>query len=42
MAVLKFAASVFINLSRDYFDYYGDMEYYEVAKWLFYFEYYCG
>lgn len=42
VVVLKFVVLVFINLSCDYFDYYGDMEYYEVVKWLFYFEYYCG
>ncbi len=36
MAALKFAASVFTNLSRDHLDYHGDMEHYEAAKWLLY------
>jgi hypothetical protein len=34
VAALKFAASVFTNLSRDHLDYHGDMENYEAAKWL--------
>ncbi|WP_058912246.1 UDP-N-acetylmuramoyl-L-alanyl-D-glutamate--2,6-diaminopimelate ligase [Entomohabitans teleogrylli] len=33
VAALKFAASVFTNLSRDHLDYHGDMEHYEAAKW---------
>ena len=33
VAALKFAASVFTNLSRDHLDYHGDMEQYEAAKW---------
>lgn len=36
VAALKFAASVFTNLSRDHLDYHGDMEHYEAAKWLLY------
>lgn len=42
MAALKFAASVFTNLSRDHLDYHGDMEHYEAAKWLLYSEHHCG
>ena len=42
MAALKFAASVFTNLSRDHLDYHGDMENYEAAKWLLYSEHHCG
>ncbi|EKM6457049.1 UDP-N-acetylmuramoyl-L-alanyl-D-glutamate--2,6-diaminopimelate ligase [Cronobacter dublinensis] len=34
VAALKFAASVFTNLSRDHLDYHGDMDHYEAAKWL--------
>ena len=33
VAALKFAASVFTNLSRDHLDYHGDMTQYEAAKW---------
>jgi len=33
VAALKFAASVFTNLSRDHLDYHGDMASYEAAKW---------
>ncbi|EOC1428794.1 UDP-N-acetylmuramoyl-L-alanyl-D-glutamate--2,6-diaminopimelate ligase [Cronobacter dublinensis] len=33
VAALKFAASVFTNLSRDHLDYHGDMDHYEAAKW---------
>lgn len=42
VAALKFAASVFTNLSRDHLDYHGDMEHYEAAKWLLYSEHHCG
>ncbi len=42
VASLKFAASVFTNLSRDHLDYHGDMEHYEAAKWLLYSEHHCG
>lgn len=33
VAALRFAASVFTNLSRDHLDYHGDMAHYEEAKW---------
>ncbi|EHR0618086.1 UDP-N-acetylmuramoyl-L-alanyl-D-glutamate--2,6-diaminopimelate ligase [Salmonella enterica] len=36
VAALKFAASVFTNLSRDHLDYHGDMAHYEAAKWMLY------
>ncbi|HFZ8995030.1 TPA: UDP-N-acetylmuramoyl-L-alanyl-D-glutamate--2,6-diaminopimelate ligase [Citrobacter freundii] len=36
VAALKFAASVFTNLSRDHLDYHGDMAHYEAAKWQLY------
>ncbi|MCW7002662.1 Mur ligase family protein [Escherichia coli] len=39
---VKFAASVFTNLSRDHLDYHGDMEHYEAAKWLLYSAHHCG
>ena len=42
VAALKFAASVFTNLSRDHLDYHGDMEHYEAAKWLLYSAHHCG
>lgn len=42
VAALKFAASVFTNLSRDHLDYHGDMEHYEAAKWLLFSEHQCG
>ena len=42
VAALKFAASVFTNLSRDHLDYHGDMEHYEAAKWLLYSTHHCG
>ncbi len=42
VAALKFAASVFTNLSRDHLDYHGDMEHYEAAKWLLFSEHTCG
>lgn len=32
VAALKFAASVFTNLSRDHLDYHGDMEHYEARN----------
>ena len=42
VAALKFAASVFTNLSRDHLDYHGDMANYEAAKWLLFSEHDCG
>ncbi|WP_297206221.1 UDP-N-acetylmuramoyl-L-alanyl-D-glutamate--2,6-diaminopimelate ligase [uncultured Pluralibacter sp.] len=42
VAALKFAASVFTNLSRDHLDYHGDMEHYEAAKWMLYSTHDCG
>lgn len=42
VSALKFAASVFTNLSRDHLDYHGDMENYEAAKWLLYSTHHCG
>ncbi|ENL8727468.1 UDP-N-acetylmuramoyl-L-alanyl-D-glutamate--2,6-diaminopimelate ligase [Citrobacter amalonaticus] len=42
VAALKFAASVFTNLSRDHLDYHGDMEHYEAAKWLLFSTHRCG
>ena len=42
VAALKFAASVFTNLSRDHLDYHGDMANYEAAKWLLYSAHHCG
>lgn len=35
VAALKFAASVFTNLSRDHLDYHGDMEHYEARNGCF-------
>ncbi len=42
VAALKFAASVFTNLSRDHLDYHGDMAGYEAAKWLLFSEHEAG
>ena len=42
VAALKFAASVFTNLSRDHLDYHGDMEHYEAAKWLLFSTHHYG
>ncbi|MCE9982234.1 UDP-N-acetylmuramoyl-L-alanyl-D-glutamate--2,6-diaminopimelate ligase [Leclercia adecarboxylata] len=42
VAALKFAASVFTNLSRDHLDYHGDMENYEAAKWQLYATHHAG
>nr|WP_201279400.1 UDP-N-acetylmuramoyl-L-alanyl-D-glutamate--2,6-diaminopimelate ligase [Cedecea colo] len=42
VAALKFAASVFTNLSRDHLDYHGDMAGYEAAKWLLFSEHDAG
>lgn len=42
VAALKFAASVFTNLSRDHLDYHGDMEHYEAAKWMLYSTHHYG
>lgn len=42
VAALKFAASVFTNLSRDHLDYHGDMERYEAAKWLLFSTHHYG
>ncbi|WP_226571899.1 UDP-N-acetylmuramoyl-L-alanyl-D-glutamate--2,6-diaminopimelate ligase [Mangrovibacter yixingensis] len=42
VAAVKFAASVFTNLSRDHLDYHGDMAHYEAAKWLLFSEHQCG
>lgn len=42
VAALKFAASVFTNLSRDHLDYHGDMEHYEAAKWMLFSTHDCG
>ncbi|ATF94153.1 UDP-N-acetylmuramoyl-L-alanyl-D-glutamate--2,6-diaminopimelate ligase [Cedecea neteri] len=42
VAALKFAASVFTNLSRDHLDYHGDMANYEAAKWLLFSEHDYG
>ncbi|WP_312971647.1 UDP-N-acetylmuramoyl-L-alanyl-D-glutamate--2,6-diaminopimelate ligase [Atlantibacter sp.] len=42
VAALKFAASVFTNLSRDHLDYHGDMESYEAAKWLLFSSHHYG
>ena len=42
VAALKFAATVFTNLSRDHLDYHGDMENYEAAKWQLYATHHCG
>ncbi|EOC1342214.1 UDP-N-acetylmuramoyl-L-alanyl-D-glutamate--2,6-diaminopimelate ligase [Cronobacter dublinensis] len=42
VAALKFAASVFTNLSRDHLDYHGDMDHYEAAKWLLFSSHHYG
>ncbi|TNV19224.1 UDP-N-acetylmuramoyl-L-alanyl-D-glutamate--2,6-diaminopimelate ligase [Buttiauxella sp. B2] len=42
VSALKFAASVFTNLSRDHLDYHGDMAGYEAAKWLLFSEHDYG
>ncbi|WP_256741417.1 UDP-N-acetylmuramoyl-L-alanyl-D-glutamate--2,6-diaminopimelate ligase, partial [Cronobacter sakazakii] len=42
VAALKFAATVFTNLSRDHLDYHGDMEHYEAAKWLLFSAHHYG
>lgn len=42
VSALKFAASVFTNLSRDHLDYHGDMAGYEAAKWLLFSEHEAG
>lgn len=42
VAALKFAASIFTNLSRDHLDYHGDMEKYQAAKWLLFSEHDAG
>lgn len=42
VAALRFAASVFTNLSRDHLDYHGDMAGYEAAKWLLFSEHEAG
>jgi UDP-N-acetylmuramoyl-L-alanyl-D-glutamate--2,6-diaminopimelate ligase len=42
VSALKFAASVFTNLSRDHLDYHGDMAGYEAAKWLLFSEHDAG
>jgi UDP-N-acetylmuramoyl-L-alanyl-D-glutamate--2,6-diaminopimelate ligase len=42
VSALKFAASVFTNLSRDHLDYHGDMVGYEAAKWLLFSEHDYG
>ncbi|MGP1939023.1 MAG: UDP-N-acetylmuramoyl-L-alanyl-D-glutamate--2,6-diaminopimelate ligase [Arsenophonus sp. ET-DL9-MAG3] len=34
VANIPFTAAIFSNLSRDHFDYHGDMQNYESAKWL--------
>lgn len=42
VAALRFAASVFTNLSRDHLDYHGDMAAYEAAKWQLFSSHHCG